>query len=158
MIDAPFQRFRAAIGPDWVDYNGHMNVAYYVLAFDRATDLLFDQLGIGAAYLGARHCSLFALEGHIAYERELRLGETISVRTTVLAADRKRLHLFHEMFQAEALWRAASFETMSLHIDMKIRRAAPFPAEIQSALVEAVDRHAALPRPAGIGRRIAMPS
>src|SRR5580658_4398234 len=86
MIDAPFQRYCTEVIPEWVDYNGHMNVAYYVLAFDRGTDVLFDVLGIGADYVRTANHSMFALEGHIAYEREVRLGEPLAVRSTILAA------------------------------------------------------------------------
>jgi|SRR5580658_1776200 acyl-CoA thioester hydrolase len=158
MIDAPFQRYCTEVIPEWVDYNGHMNVAYYVLAFDRGTDVLFDVLGIGADYVRTANHSMFALEGHIAYERELRLGEPLAVRSTILAADAKRLHVFHEMFHGREGWRSATFETMSLHVDMARRRSAPFPDDVQRVLAAAAARHAVLPRPEGIGRRIAMPA
>jgi len=158
MIDAPFQHYRATVIADWVDFNGHMNVAYYVLAFDRGTDALFDALGIGTAYLRETNHSIFALQTHIAYERELRLGDPLSVRSTILAIDRKRVHLFQEMFHGDQGWRAASFESMGIHVDMSQRRSAPFPPVLQASLAAAAARHAALPRPAGIGRSIAMPA
>lgn len=157
MIDAPFERYRTSVIQDWVDYNGHMNVAYYVLAFDHGADALFDALGIGAGYLARSRHSVFALQAHVAYERELQLDDPLIVRSTVLAADRKRLHLFHEMFHGTAGWRAAAMESMALHVDMTTRRSAPFPPDLLAGLEAAAARHAALSRPDGIGRAIAMP-
>lgn len=157
MIDTPFERYRTTVIPDWVDYNGHMNVAYYVLAFDQGVDKLFDALGVGGAYLARTGHSIFALQAHLAYERELRLGERLSVRSMVLAVDRKRMHLFHEMFHAGAGWRAATMESMAIHVDMAARKSAPFPPDILAGLEAAAARHAGLARPSGIGRQIALP-
>jgi acyl-CoA thioester hydrolase len=157
MIDSPFERYRTTVIPDWVDYNGHMNVAYYVLAFDQGVDKLFDALGVGADYLARTGHSIFALQAHVAYERELCLGESLSVRSMVLAVDRKRMHLFHEMFHAEEGWRAATMESMAIHVDMAARRSAPFPPDILAGLEAASARHATLSRPLGIGRPIMMP-
>lgn len=80
MIDIPFAPplviHRETVRPDWIDYNGHMNVAFYVMAFDHATDGLFDVLGIGAAYCQRENRSVFAVEQHIAYKRELKRAKT----------------------------------------------------------------------------------
>ena len=156
MIEAPFQRYRATVSPDWIDYNGHMNVAFYVLAFDKATDVLFDALGLGVDYVKATNHSSFALEAHIAYERELKLDDPLVVSSLIVAVDRKRVHLFQEMFHATENYRAATFESIGLHVDLGARRSAVFPPELQARLDAAAANHAGLPRPASLGRGISM--
>ena len=123
----PTRPTATTVAPEWIDYNGHMNVAYYVLAFDRATDRLFDYLGIGEAYRRATHHSVFALEAHVTYERELRQGEEFEIATRLIDADRKRLHLFHAMTRAKDNELSATIEVMGLHVDMAghVRRRCP---------------------------------
>ncbi|WP_114912408.1 thioesterase family protein [Acidibrevibacterium fodinaquatile] len=135
---------------DWIDRNGHLNLAYYLVLFDRATDVLFDRLGVGAAYSAASGCSLFVVETHTLYERELALGAQVRIDCHVLGADEKRLHLAHEMFRAGEADRVALLEGMVLHVDLGSRRTAPFPAAIAATLAGVVT---AAP-PAGLGRRI----
>src|SRR5271157_1720201 len=149
--------FEGEVLPEWIDYNGHLNLAYYVVLFDKATDLLYDALGVGDAYLEATGNSTFAAETHTLYERELRVGERVHVRPRLLAVDAKRLHYFHEMFHAEGGHRVAAQELMALHIDLSIRRVAPFPPDLLARLQEAVRARAGEPLPKGVGRRIAMP-
>lgn len=149
--------YEDAVRPEWIDSNGHMNLAYYVVAFDHATDKLYTALDIGDAYREASNFSCFTAETHTLYERELMLGEKLIVRSTLLGADAKRVHYFHEMFHAESGQRAAAQELLALHIDMRIRRVAPFPAERQAALAEAVARWRPAELPKGAGRKIALP-
>lgn len=156
-LAAPFDRFEGVVRPDWIDANGHMNLAYYVVLFDQATDSLFDALEIGEAYRRAVACATFAVETHTLYERELVSGEAVRVSTVILGADAKRLHLAHEMRRTEDGARAAAQELMYLHIDLASRRTAPWPASLRERLARAVDAHRALGRPDWIGRRIAMP-
>src|SRR5215471_14022248 len=117
MPDAPAALYHAKVVPEWIDYNGHMNVAYYVLAFDHATDQLFDQLGIGEAYRRATNDSLFALEAHVTYERELKEGDAFAIESRLIDADRKRLHIFHHMIKSASGETAATMEVMALHVD-----------------------------------------
>jgi len=154
MPSSPYPPYRDTVAPEWIDYNGHMNVAYYVLAFDRATDRLFDYLEIGEAYRRASHHSVFALEAHITYERELRLGDEFEIATQLIDADSKRLHLFHAMRRSRDGELSATIEAMGLHVDMSGPRSAPFPdtayAKIESLLAE----HRLLPSPPQLGRTI----
>ena len=154
MPSLPYPPYRDAVAPDWIDYNGHMNVAYYVLAFDRATDRIFDYLGIGEAYRRATHHSIFALEAHVTYERELRLGDEFEIATRLIDADRKRLHLFHAMTRATDGELSATIEVMGLHVDMAGPRSAPLPdgayAKVEALLAE----HRLLPPPPQLGRKI----
>lgn len=144
---------RGRIRPEWIDYNGHMNVAYYVLAFDQGTDHFLATLGLDADYL-REGGSTFALEMHVTYDSELRLDESYVVRTQLIDADAKRLHLFHRMFHAEAGWLAATNEVITMHIDMATRRSAAFPPSIQAVVDDTLAVHTAFPPPQGLGRVI----
>ena len=156
-IPAPFDRYRGEVLPEWIDANGHLNLAYYVVLFDYATDALFDAIGIGLRYKEATSHGTFAVETHNLYERELLLGERVHVVTQILGTDSKRLHFAHEMFSLESGQRAATQELMYLHIDLAARRVVPWPAEVSQRLAEAAAAHSCLPRPDWAGRRIAMP-
>jgi acyl-CoA thioester hydrolase len=152
-----YPQFEGVILPEWIDANGHMNLAYYVVLFDQATDLLYETLGVGNAYRDATGNSTFAAETHTLYEREVQLGERVRVVPHLLAADSKRMHSFLEMFHAEVGYRVAAQEILALHIDLSVRRVAPFPAELSARLQAAVRERAGKPVPHGVGRRIAMP-
>jgi acyl-CoA thioester hydrolase len=146
------------VRPEWIDYNGHMNVAYYVLAFDHATDKLLDALGIGEAYRRAANGSFFIVESHVVYRRELRLGDGLRVETEILGYDDKRLHGFSRMFRTAGGELAATYEFLGLHMDMTARRSAPFPAPALARLRAMADRHGARSRPAEVGRSIRLPA
>lgn len=155
-VAAPIAWHEEAVRPEWIDRNGHMNLAYYVVIFDHATDVVFDALGIGEAYTRSTGNSLFAVESHILYERELKAGERVRVRIHVLGAEAKRLHIAHEMFTEASDGRVALQELMCVHVDMATRRSAPFPPDRQAAIAALAAAHARLPQPAGLGRRIAL--
>jgi len=121
--------YEDVVRPEWIDSNGHMNLAYYVVVFDLATDALYRVLAIGDDYREATGNSCFTAETHTLYEREVHLGDKLLVRTSLLGADSKRLHYFHEMFHVESGARSAAQELMALHIDMRVRRVAPFPPD-----------------------------
>jgi acyl-CoA thioester hydrolase len=156
-VSRPVIGTEAVVRPEWIDSNGHMNLAYYVVVFDLATDALYAALNIGDAYREATGNSCFTAETHTLYEREVHLGDRLSVRSWLLGADTKRLHYFHEMFHAESGERCAAQELMALHIDMHVRRVAPYPAERYAALRQAVKDYAPATLPKGAGRRIALP-
>jgi acyl-CoA thioester hydrolase len=152
-----FPQSEGVVLPEWIDANGHMNLAYYVVLFDQATDLLYDAIGVGQAYRNVTGNSTFTAETHTTYEREVRVGERVRVTAHLLGADAKRLHYFHEMFHAEDGHRVAAQELMALHIDMAARRVAPFPPDLQVRIHAMVKERAGSALPIGVGRRIAMP-
>jgi len=152
----PLPSYRCRVLPEWIDYNGHMNLAYYLVAFDKATDALFDRLGIGLAYVRATKHSLYALEGHVTYARELREGDPISIATQLVDADEKRLHFFHSMRHAEEDYLAATIEFMAVHVDMRVPRAVPFPAEAAARIGAMLGEHRLLPRPPQLGRSVGL--
>lgn len=130
-----------SIPESWTDYNGHMNVAWYVAAFDLATDSLLDEIGIGADYARTRKRSMFALEGHITYDRELLQDDQITVRTFIHDHDQKRIHFFHEMYHATENYLAATHELIGLHMNLEERRSAPFPEEALTRIKTLADRY-----------------
>ena len=148
----------ATVLPEWIDYNGHMNLAYYVVVFDQATDALYDRLGIWLPYRQATGNSCFTVETHTIYENEVKLGDRVRVHTRLLGADSKRLHYFHEMFHPEQGLRAAVQELMALHVDLATRRTAAFPPDRQAVIQAALAGCAAMKPPKEAGRRIAMPA
>jgi acyl-CoA thioester hydrolase len=150
-------QLEGVILPEWIDANGHLNLAYYVVLFDQATDLLYDALGVGQTYREATGNSTFTAETHTLYEREVHEGERVRVVPYLLGADTKRIHYFHEMFHSEHGHRVAAQELMALHIDMSVRRVAPFPADLSKKISAAVRAYADRSVPSGVGRRIAMP-
>lgn len=154
-LGAPFAGPDTPVRPEWMDANGHMNLAYYVVVFDLATDALFDALDLGHAYRERTGRALFAVEAHTLYARELCLGQIARVRARLLGADGKRLHLAHEMFEAEAC--CAMQELMFLHMDLATRRACPFPPDVAARVAAAMASHAGLPRPEWVGRRVGLP-
>ncbi len=153
-IPAPFALHAEIVRPEWIDYNGHMNVAYYLLAFDHATDAVLDHFGIGKEYAESQGRSMFVVEAHLTYAREVTQGDGLRFSSTVLAADTKRLHLFHEMRHEGEGFLAATAEFLLLHVDLADRRAAPFGDESRARLAAAAEVHAALPRPPQVGRAV----
>ena len=153
-IAAPLDEHRDTVQPEWIDYNGHMNVAYYVLVFDRATDVWFEHLGLGEGYRRASGCSLFALELHVLYLAELKLGDPLRVTTQFLDRDEKRLHFFHRMYHAERGTLSACLEIMALNVDVASRKTQAFPPGTHARLDAVAAVHAALPRPSDAGRVI----
>ena len=155
---APFLSSIMQIEPQWIDYNGHLNMAYYNVMFDRAIDELWVQFGIGPTYMKERHGSTFTAECHVRYLREIHLGDPVQVSILLVGADEKRLHTFEELRHAGEGWLSATSENMTIHIDMTTRKTAPFPSDIRARIEKIANAHRAIARPEGIGRRIAMPS
>lgn len=145
---------RETVLSDWVDYNGHMNVAYYVLIFDHATDAFLAQLGIDETYRNKTHGSVFVVESHISYDQEVLKGQEVEVSTLLLSADQKRLHLFHSMYVPEHPDPVATIEIMILHVDLRSRKSAPFTEDRQKRIETMRAEHARFDRPEKVGRKI----
>ena len=150
-IPVPLEVHRDLILPEWIDYNGHMNVAYYVLVFDRATDGFFDFMGLTAEYRAAGNVSAFTAEMHVNYIREVKQGDEVFVTTQLLGYDAKRFHYFHRMYHAAQGYLAATSELLCLYVDMNARRVAPMPSLIMDRLAEIKQSHSELPIPEEIG-------
>lgn len=122
------------VRPEWIDYNGHLSEAYYVLVFGFATDALMDRAGMGAGYRERTGCSLYTVEAHVRYLREVPPDAELEVRTRVVAVGAKKVRLCHEMW-LEGVLRATE-EVMALHVDQVNGGTVPFPEEV-AALLEA---------------------
>jgi acyl-CoA thioester hydrolase len=152
----PFRSSTMAVEDGWIDYNGHLNMAFYSVLFDRAVDELFDFLGIGRSYAESRKASLFALEAHRSYQRELKAGDRVVIDVQILDHDEKRLHFFQTMIHAEGGFIAATCEQAGIHIDLTTRRSAAFPADAAARIAALAGDHAPLPRPERAGRAIGL--
>ncbi|HEX2886182.1 thioesterase family protein [Vineibacter terrae] len=155
-LAAPLDRHRATVLPEWIDWNGHMNVGFYVVAFDKATDTLCTQLGVGWEYTREKVGMTFVLEAHVTYDREVREGDPLRITTQVLDYDTKRVHYFHTMHHGSDGWVAATNELILMNIDYETRRSAPWPSETYRRLELMAAAHATLPRPDKAGRTIAI--
>ncbi|MBX6321887.1 MAG: thioesterase family protein [Rhodospirillaceae bacterium] len=155
-IPAPFVCTGLSVLPEWIDVNGHMNVARYVEVFDRAFDEVYTALGMSFRSLVRSGVSTFTAEVHITYRRELRLGEPLRVTTQMIGFDDRRLHFFQSLYQDEARALAATGEWLLLHVDMASRRAAPMAPWMKERFERVRQAHAALPRPPLLGRGISL--
>jgi acyl-CoA thioester hydrolase len=153
-VFAPFVAAPVRIEDGWIDYNGHLNMAYYHVLFDRAVDEAFELVGLGAEYLKAHNASYFTAELHTVYIRELP-GDAVT-RTTVRIVDfdSKRVHAYFEAHHLEEGWVAATCEQLFLHVDMATRRVAPFPDDVLRKLAAVKTVHDRLPRPPALGRSV----
>lgn len=150
-FEAPIARWRERVLPEWLDYNGHMNVAYFVLIFDHGTDEFYPLIGLGKPYRSRTGKSTFAVETHITYQKELSVGEEVMVSTQLLGYDNKRIHYFHTMWHAEKKVQMATLEQLALHVDLSSRRVEPMPEESQRLLAEMWESHSTLPKPKELG-------
>ncbi|WDG81712.1 thioesterase family protein [Pseudomonas chlororaphis] len=149
--------YTTRIIPDWVDYNGHLRDAFYLLIFSYATDALMDQLGMDSNHREASGNSLFTLELHLNYLHEVKLETEVEVRTRIIGHDRKRLHLYHSLHKVGDDLELAGNEQMLLHVDLAGPRSAPFSEPVLNRLRAIAAEQADLPAPAWIGRVIALP-
>jgi acyl-CoA thioester hydrolase len=153
---APFMSSLMRIEPQWIDYNGHLNVAYYNVLFDRAVDEVYLPLGLGPDYLKTYRHSTMVAEMHVRYLREVHEADPLKVSIQLLDYDAKRIHLFEQLLHATEGWVSATSESMTLHVDMTAKKVAPFPASILSQLARMKAAHAELPRPDAAGRKVQM--
>ena len=157
-IPAPFVSSLMRVEPQWIDYNGHLNMAYYNVLFDRAVDEAYELIGIGLDYLKTQSHSTFTAEAHVRYLRELKESDPVRVTFQLLDYDAKRIHYFEQLLHASEGWVSATSENMTLHVDMAAKKVVPFPETVMRSLAAMKAAHAALPRPDGAGRAIKMPA
>lgn len=151
--EAPFRTPARAVPGDWLDYNGHMNVAYYTMAFDQAIDVVLEgALGIGETHVAATRQGPYALQANLAYLDEMLEGQSFEITMRIVDADAKRMHLWLEMWRGGDL--VATCEEMLMNVDLVTRRSAPYPDWAQVRIARAAEAHAALPRPDGLGRSV----
>ena len=155
-VAAPLDVYRDVVRAEWIDGNGHMNVGYYLVVFDLATDAWMRHVGLDGAHRRANRVTTFCLEAHVTYRREVREGDPLRFTTRLLGHDEKRIHYVHEMYHAREGYLAATNELMSLHVSEETRRAVPMAPAIMERLARLQAAHNALPVPAHVGRRIGL--
>jgi carnitine 3-dehydrogenase len=139
--------YTTEVVPEWIDYNGHMSEAFYVLVFGFATDQVMDQLGLDTDYRTRTQASLYTVESHIRYLDEVSLGDRLTVVPHLVSTGGKKLHLAYEMYVDDRL--VATEEIMALHVDQGQDQVVPFPAEVAERIEPIVEN-----RPDWVGRSI----
>ncbi len=151
--DARLAKWHGRVLPEWIDYNGHMTESRYLQCFAEATDALLRRIGVDGAYL-ARHRSFYTVETHLMHFGEAKLDDALEVETQVLAADGKRLHVFHQLKRPRDDAVVASAEQMLLHVDTAAGRTIAAEGPVLAALQHVAGLHAARPRPKSAGRSV----
>ena len=144
-----FSVWREPVQDAWIDYNGHLSEAYYVLALGHATDAVMDQVGLSPAYRSANDASLYTVEAHIRYLEEVPAGSDLEVRSSIIGVTTKLLWIWHELWVAGRL--RATEEVLGVHV--RGGSSAPFPDD-----VAARGRNACVVPPPHAGRRITLSS
>lgn len=143
--------FNTVVKPEWIDHNGHMNVGYFVVAFDEATDAVYESWGIGMNYPETSGCSVFTLGVNVDYLAELFEGNPLRIETLLVDHDEKRIHYFHRMFNADSGKLAATNECLCMNVSLESRRSSPFPPNVLELLGQAQLEGEA---PEGFGRKL----
>lgn len=155
-LPAPFDEYRDHVRREWIDENQHLNMGFYLVVFDCATDAWLDHIGLDRAHKTAQQVTTFTLEAHVNYLREVGDGDPLRFTTQLLGFDEKRIHYIHQMLHAERGFVAATNELMSLHVSESTRRAARMAPELLERLAELLESHSQLERPAQTGRSIGL--
>lgn len=151
---APFVLPNQSIKPEWIDYNGHLNMSYYMVLFDQCVDAAFEEFGLGPAYAEGNQASFYTLEVHVTYLRELHVEDKVNVTLQVLDYDAKRTHYFEQMHHAGEGYLAATMECICMHVDLASKRGCPFPDEVLVRIAAMYEHHKTLPRPSQVGHVI----
>jgi acyl-CoA thioester hydrolase len=153
--------WHGAVEEAWVDYNGHLNDAYYLVIFSLSTDALMVHIGLDTAGRKATGHTMYTLEVHLNYVQEVHEGVAVEVRTQILGVDAKRVHIFNTLHRQDDGTLLATNEQMLANIDTsdvkKGPHTAPFAPAVAALLLPLAQAHAALSRPANAGRSIALP-
>ncbi len=144
------------VRPEWIDFNGHLNMAYYNVLFDNGIDDIYRLIGFGADYARTRGMTTYVADFRVRYLRELHEGDRVRCAFYLLDHDSKRFHCFQELYHEDG-WMAATAEGLTLHVDMTGPRVAPMPADIAANVALMQAAHDLLPRPHGVGLPIGIP-
>lgn len=150
-MSQPFVSSLMTVRPEWIDYNGHLNMAYYNVLMDEGVDELWLQFGFGTDYREKTGCTTYSAEYHIRYIREVHEGDRLQATFQLLDYDEKRLHFAQELVHEDG-WVSAQGEGLMLHVDQSGPRVAPMPANILTQVEALMAAHRDLPVPAFVGR------
>ncbi len=157
-IDTPYNQFSTVVKSDWIDYNGHLNVAFYHYIFDLSARAFFEWMGLTQDQRKQHNFSTFALECHLSYLSEVKVDKTVRVESRLLDVNEKRFHFYQEMFKTESNTLAASHESVGTFVNMQTRKSTAMPSKLQQRLTEIKSAHEQLARPWQIGHTMAINS
>jgi acyl-CoA thioester hydrolase len=140
--------------PEWIDYNGHLMDGYYLVAFSHATEAVLAQLGFGPTYLERTGCTIYTVEAHVTYRREVTTSTPLSFESQILDHDEKRIHVFHTMVRGDTGDPLATAELMFVHVRQATGKVEPMPAASIARVAALAAEHSTMPRPSAIGRSI----
>ncbi|MEM6374105.1 MAG: thioesterase family protein [Pseudomonadota bacterium] len=149
----PFRSSVMTVKPEWIDYNGHLNMAYYNVLFDQGADEVYEVMGFGPDYHARTGNTTYVAEFHVAYLRELHVNDPVTVTFQLIDFDEKRFHSYQEIWHRDG-WLAATGEALTLHVDQSGPRVASMPDDIYAQVAQLGADHAALPRPERAGASI----
>jgi acyl-CoA thioester hydrolase len=155
--NTPHRSTTMSIESLWIDYNGHFNMAYYGVLFDRAADQMFAELGLGSDYVKATNNSFFTLETHCSYLRELKSTDPVAIESQIIDHDHKRVHYVQQMKHAGEGWVACILEVMVSHVDLTTHKTSNFPADVKVRIDTMATQHIALVVPPEVGHKIGIP-
>lgn len=155
-MTGPLRLWEGEVLPEWVDDNHHMNDGYYAVAFGEASWRLQDHLGLHAEYRERTGGTLYSVEAHLTWARELALGQRLHIESLVLGVDTKRLRVFHRLLASDEGYSAATMDVMMLHVVQSEGevRTSPFPQDVARHLALVAAEHAALGIPDEAGRSV----
>lgn len=151
-------RYHSQVLPEWLDYNGHMNVSYYTLVFDRAGEQFVTSVGLSETQTQETGNSWMVTEAHTTYQNEAMPGDELEVETRILALDAKRIHLFQSMRRVRDTTLLATSEQLILHVNLKQRKVQPFAAQVMQNLQRLWALHNRLEQPPEAGRCVSIDS
>jgi len=155
-VPTPYED-RLTVKSEWLDPNGHMNVAFYLRAVDDGSNAFFDDIDLGWGYTNRGEGSIFVTGCNINFMRELFAGSALLVTTQLVDWNSKLIHCYSEVRNADESYVAATCETLYMHIAFATRRGAPMPAAAQARLAEILSAHRArLDHPATLNRSLAI--
>ncbi len=151
-MDIDLYSTELTVKPEWIDHNGHLNLGYFIIAFDEATDAVYEQWGLGLDYPNNSGCSVFTLGMNADYLGELFEAEPIRITTQLVDCDSKRIHYFHHMYHGDTGKLVARNECLCMNVRLDSRKSAPFPESIAKKLSAVQASHSGHDTPEGFGR------
>jgi acyl-CoA thioester hydrolase len=150
-FDTPVIGPEVLVEDQWIDYNDHLNMAYYNVIFDRAVDVALEILGCGEDYRRTTNMTVVTAEAHVTYIREVKPKSTMRATFRLVGADSRRIHIYQELFHQDG-WLAAASENVMLHVDLGGLKVTPFPNEIAADIATMLRYHRSLPKTKYMGR------
>ena len=155
-MTGPLKLWEGEVLAEWVDANRHMNDGFYAVAFGEASWRVQDHLGLHAEYRARTGGTLYSVEAHLTWDRELSLGQRLHIESLLLGVDAKRLRVFHRLFATDEGCSVATMDVMMLHVVQGKDgvRTGPFPADVARHLERMAAEHSELGVPVEAGRTV----